>query len=108
MAKTATDTTTKTATRRANAKTTRTKDGATKTKRAPSAYNNFVKAHMSKYLAENQGKTNRDAMTYIGALWKDAPENPNRGKEPVARKPKVPKRSKKDAEGPQVEPSSDD
>lgn len=25
----------------------------------------------------------------IGALWKDAPENPNRGKEPKSRKPKV-------------------
>ncbi|KAI0044025.1 hypothetical protein FA95DRAFT_1497776, partial [Auriscalpium vulgare] len=86
-----------------------------KGKRAPSAYNLFVKANMSKYLADNKGKTNKDAMVHIGAIWKDAPENPNRGKEPAAKKAKAPKRSAKKAdtddegnEGPQVEPNSDE
>ena len=27
----------------------------------------------------------------MAVMWKDAPENPNRGKEPKARKPKEPK-----------------
>jgi hypothetical protein len=34
-------------------------------KRAPSAYNLFVKAHMKAYLADNPGKTNKDAMKHV-------------------------------------------
>ncbi|KAH8983964.1 hypothetical protein EDB86DRAFT_166798 [Lactarius hatsudake] len=113
MARTATETTTKTATRRANAKP---KDAEGKPKRPPSAYNLFVKEHMKTYLAENPGKTNKDAMKHIGALWKDAPENPRRGQDAKEKAPKkAPKRSKKaaeedseGAEGPQVEPGSDE
>jgi hypothetical protein len=46
----------------------------------------------------------------IAAMWRDAPENPNRGKEPKARKPKEPgapkvSRKKKKKETPP--PSSD-
>lgn len=54
----------------------------------------------------------------IGALWKDAPENPRRGQAVKERPPKkAPKRVKKteaedsegaDVEGPQVEPGSDE
>ncbi|KAI0298059.1 hypothetical protein B0F90DRAFT_1633135 [Multifurca ochricompacta] len=88
-----------------------------KTKRPPSAYNLFVKEHMKTYLADNPGKTNKDAMKHIGALWKDAPENPKRGQEAKVKEKatKAPKRSKKAAaggsegvEGPQVEPGSDE
>ena len=104
-----------------------------KTKRAPTAYNLFVKEHMKAYLSDNPGKTNKDAMKHvrsisllarffthdhsqIGALWKDAPENPRRG-QAVKERPakKAPKRVKKTeaedsegAEGPQVEPGSDE
>jgi hypothetical protein len=104
-----------------------------KPKRPPTAYNLFVKEHMKNYLAENPGKTNKDAMKHvrpilplvllfthshfqIGALWKDAPENPRRGQAVKERPPKkAPKRSKKtepedseSADGPQVEPGSDE
>ncbi len=51
----------------------------------------------------------------IGALWKDAPENPKRGRDVKEKDPKAPKRSKKATtkvsesdEGPQVEPGSDE
>ena len=75
-----TETTTKTATRRANAKP---KDSQSftsaiyahaltfflsadvKAKRKPSAYNLFVKEHMKVYLAEHPGKTNKDAMKHV-------------------------------------------
>ena len=36
-----------------------------KAKRKPSAYNLFVKEHMKTYLAENPGKTNKDAMKHV-------------------------------------------
>ncbi|KAH9992200.1 hypothetical protein BJV74DRAFT_834837 [Russula compacta] len=104
MARTATETTTKTATRRVNAKS---KDSDGKAKRSPSAYNLFVKEHMKTYLADHPGKTNKDAMKHIGALWKVSPENPKRGQE--AKRPKkavadVPE----SAEGNQDEPGSDE
>ncbi|KAH9986063.1 hypothetical protein BJV77DRAFT_915815, partial [Russula vinacea] len=83
-----TETSTKTATRRANAKP---KDTDVKAKRKPSAYNLFVKEHMKAYLAEHPGKTNKDAMKHIGALWKDAPENPKRGQETKEKAPKAAK-----------------
>jgi hypothetical protein len=39
--------------------------GAKEKKRAPSAYNLFVKEHMKTYLADNPGKTNKDAMKHV-------------------------------------------
>lgn len=77
-----TETATKAATRRANTKS---KDGEHltclymciylctplffpadgKAKRSPSAYNLFVKEHMKAYLADNPGKTNKDAMKHV-------------------------------------------
>ncbi|KAH9957144.1 hypothetical protein BC827DRAFT_1083239, partial [Russula dissimulans] len=88
ISSTSPETMTKAATRRATAKS---KDADGKAKRPPSAYNLFVKEHMKTYLAEHPGKTNKDAMKYIGALWKDAPENPKRGQESKEKAPKVPK-----------------
>ncbi|KIM74281.1 hypothetical protein PILCRDRAFT_828363 [Piloderma croceum F 1598] len=101
MAKTATATTTKAATRSANEKTKVPKED--KPKRAPSAYNLYVSQHMKPWLADNPGMKNTDAMKAIGVMWKDAPENPNQGKETKARKPKAPKekvaKEKKTAKG---------
>jgi hypothetical protein len=77
-----TETSTKTATRRANTKP---KGGyvlfhcvcayvqilllllanGKETKRAPSAYNLFVKEHMKTYLTDNPGKTTKDAMKHV-------------------------------------------
>ncbi|KAH9970639.1 hypothetical protein BGW80DRAFT_1176038, partial [Lactifluus volemus] len=78
-----------------------------KAKRTPSPYNLFVKEHMKSYLADHPDQTNKDAMKHIGALWKDAPENPKRGQEKV---PKAAKRPRKVAagvsEGTEVEPGS--
>ncbi|THH17907.1 hypothetical protein EW146_g2998 [Bondarzewia mesenterica] len=111
MAKAVTESTTKAATRRTNNKTVRSTEAGAKPKRAPSAYNLFVQANMKPWLEANQGKSVKEAMVHIGSMWRDAPENPNRGKEQKPRKPRATKASKKkaeDAEGPQVEPSSDD
>ncbi|KAI9568157.1 hypothetical protein HD554DRAFT_776644 [Boletus coccyginus] len=88
MAKTATATSTKTATKRANAKTSK-QDKEDKPKRAPSAYNLFVQAKMKEWKENNPGAPIKEAMAEIGAWWRDAPENPNRGKEPKSRKPKA-------------------
>ena len=83
---------------------------ADKPKREPSAYQMFCKDNMKKWNEENPGRA-KEAMTQvhrfscpaprfywhflsaqqIALLWKDAPENPNRGQEPRARKPRVPK-----------------
>ncbi|TFY79442.1 hypothetical protein EWM64_g4566 [Hericium alpestre] len=124
MAKTATETTTK-STRRANTKTS--KDGKAKTKRAPSAYNLFVKANMKTWLAEHPGQPVKEAMAevrlsfrlslqrlmyargQIGSMWKNAPENPKRGKDTEAKAKKISSKKKAaSVEPPQVEPSSDD
>lgn len=80
-------------------------DKADKPKRAPSAYNLFVQTKMKEWKENNPGVPIKDAMSevyahtstfqsvsrsrQIGAMWRDAPENPNRGKEPKARKPKA-------------------
>ncbi|KAG8213491.1 hypothetical protein J3R82DRAFT_12030 [Butyriboletus roseoflavus] len=94
MAKTTTVTSTKTATKRANAKTVK-QDKENKPKRAPSAYNLFVQAKMKEWKENNPGVPIKEAMVEIGALWRDAPENPNRGKEPKSRKPKANKSAPK-------------
>ncbi|KAL0953104.1 hypothetical protein HGRIS_004375 [Hohenbuehelia grisea] len=60
-----------------------------KDKRAPTAYNLFVKANLQPWRAANAGKTPGEAMAHMAALWREHPDNPNRGKEPKARKPKA-------------------
>ena len=76
------ETSTKTATRRANTKSKDSKCHARihahilsvlsaaegKTKRPPTAYNLYVKEHMKTYLADNPGKTNKDAMKHVGLV----------------------------------------
>ncbi|KAH7884249.1 hypothetical protein F5I97DRAFT_2035588 [Phlebopus sp. FC_14] len=98
MAKTATTTTTKVATKRANTKSKAEKED--KPKRSPSAYNLFVQAKMKEWKANNPGAPIKGAMSEIAAQWRDAPENPNRGKEPKARKPKADAPKKKKAQTP--------
>ncbi|KAK7682598.1 hypothetical protein QCA50_014398 [Cerrena zonata] len=84
MAKTASETQTKAATKSANAKTT---GGG---KRAPSAYNKFMAEHMKQWRVDNPGRPVKDAMSAVAALWRDAPENPNRGQEPKKKTKKAP------------------
>ncbi|KZP20680.1 hypothetical protein FIBSPDRAFT_954374 [Athelia psychrophila] len=89
MAKASTDKSTKSATKDANARTKAPKaEKEKKEKRAPSAWNIYMGEHL-KTIKEATGKTGPEAMKEVAALWKDAPENPNRGKEPKARKPKA-------------------
>ncbi|KAI0313856.1 hypothetical protein OF83DRAFT_494853 [Amylostereum chailletii] len=86
--------------------------------RAPSAYNVYMSEHLKPYRDTHEGVSVKDAMKEVAAMWRDAPENPNRGKTAAERKaeakPKAPKRSTKkaaassDEEGPQVEPGSDE
>jgi hypothetical protein len=80
-------------------------DKEDKPKRAPSAYNLFVQVKMKEWREDNPGAPVKEAMVevcahtstllsvsrsrQIGKLWRDAPENPNRGKEPKSRKPKA-------------------
>jgi len=52
---------------------------ADKPKREPSAYNLFCKKHMKEWIAAHPGRA-KEAMSHIALMWKDAPENPNRGK----------------------------
>ncbi|TDL21670.1 hypothetical protein BD410DRAFT_828909 [Rickenella mellea] len=96
MPRTATATTTKTATKRANAKTTKAKeDKPEKVKRAPSAYNIFMGIHLKKWREEHPGGSVKEGMTEVAAMWRDSPENPKRGQPPAVRKPKAGKENKK-------------
>ncbi|KIM63506.1 hypothetical protein SCLCIDRAFT_1214155 [Scleroderma citrinum Foug A] len=88
MAKTVTETTTKAATKRVNSKSAKA-EKADKPKRQPTAYNLFVQAQMKEWKAKNPNAPIKEAMVEIGQLWRDAPENVNRGKEPKSRKPKA-------------------
>ncbi|KAG6827382.1 hypothetical protein H0H92_012038 [Tricholoma furcatifolium] len=94
MAKTATVTKTKTATKTANEKTRKPKaDKADKPKRDPTPYQLFCKKHMKAWNDANPGRA-KEAMSQMAKLWKDSPENPNRGAEPKPRKAKEPKEPK--------------
>lgn len=109
MVKTVTETRSKAATKASN-------EGKTKAKstRAPSAYNLWMKDNLKKYKEEHPEVAQKDIMKAVGALWKDAPENPRRGQEPKARTKKAPQaKTKKPGDEtatsePEPEPSSDD
>ncbi|KAF5392516.1 hypothetical protein D9757_002226 [Collybiopsis confluens] len=77
MPKAASAKTSKAATSKANAKSSKT---GGKEKRAPTAYNIFISNHMSEWKASNPGSKNKDAMKALGAMWATSEENPNRGK----------------------------
>ncbi|KAL4064568.1 hypothetical protein V8B97DRAFT_1984890 [Scleroderma yunnanense] len=84
-----TETITKVATKRANTKLAKAADKEDKPKRQPTAYNLFVQAKMKEWKTKNPNAPIKEAMIEIGQLWRDAPENPNRGKVPKPRKPKA-------------------
>ncbi|KAL1756098.1 hypothetical protein FB107DRAFT_248465 [Schizophyllum commune] len=88
MPKAATESKTKAATAKANAKPL--SDGTTENVvREPSIYNQYMKANLAPYKERNPGVPHREAFTAVAAMWRDAPENPNRGKEPKPKKTKV-------------------
>ncbi|KAL1658044.1 hypothetical protein GGF50DRAFT_92884 [Schizophyllum commune] len=88
MPKAATESKTKVATAKANAKPL--SDGTTENVvREPSIYNQYMKANLGPYKKRNPGVPHREAFTAVAAMWRDALENPNRGKEPKPKKTKA-------------------
>ncbi|KAF9441733.1 hypothetical protein P691DRAFT_779698 [Macrolepiota fuliginosa MF-IS2] len=75
-----------------------------KTKREPSAYNLFCKKHMKEWITDHPGRA-KEAMARIALMWKDSPENPNRGKASKAKRSKPTLSSGTGSSNP---PSSDD
>jgi len=91
MAKTATETKTRAARKSTTEKRTK-KDTKQKSKKEPSPYNLFVKAQLPLWRKANPTKSAKDAMSAVGVLWKDSPENPKNAdagekKESKAKKP---------------------
>ncbi|KAF7341693.1 hypothetical protein MSAN_02067700 [Mycena sanguinolenta] len=95
MAKTATVTKSKTATKDANTKTKKAEDKADKPKRPPSAYNIFIKENLPKW-NEAHPDRKKEGMAEMAKLWANAEENPNRGKA------KKDSKAKKDAKEPKA------
>ncbi|PKY13645.1 hypothetical protein RhiirB3_399165 [Rhizophagus irregularis] len=46
------------------------------TKRAPTAYNRFLKTELPKVKAENPGMNHKEAFKLAANNWKDSPDNP--------------------------------
>ncbi|GBB95408.1 hypothetical protein RclHR1_02530003 [Rhizophagus clarus] len=46
------------------------------TKRAPTAYNVFMKTELPKVKAENPGMNHKEAFKLAAGNWKDSPNNP--------------------------------
>ncbi|KDQ23562.1 hypothetical protein PLEOSDRAFT_1090547 [Pleurotus ostreatus PC15] len=78
-----------------------------KEKREPSAYNIFIKTEMATWRQANPGKKVTEAMKELGAMWRDHPSNPNRGKAPKS-KSKPGSAKEKENALPGVLPDSDD
>jgi len=91
MAKTATETKTRAARKSTTEKRTK-KETKPRSKKEPSPYNLFVKAQLPLWRKANPEKAAKDAMSAVGLLWRDSPENPKNGnaaekKQPKAKKP---------------------
>ncbi|KAL5519681.1 hypothetical protein ACEPAH_1364 [Sanghuangporus vaninii] len=99
MAKTATQTTTKTATRKANTKSKKA-DVEPKAKRAPSAYNNFMSENLKSWKEKNPDKPTKEGMAAVAALWRESPLNPKRGQAPAEPKAKKVKADKENSKKP--------
>jgi len=56
------------------------KGGKSTEKREPSAYNLFMKAKLPEYKAKHPNANHKEAFAAVATLWKNASENPNRGK----------------------------
>ncbi|KAJ3869232.1 hypothetical protein EV359DRAFT_76928 [Lentinula novae-zelandiae] len=87
MPKASSTSTSKAASKGANAKTSK----APKEKRPPSAYNIFVSEKIKSWKASNPKANAKDAMKAVSVMWASAEENPNRGKPPKSKKAKTPK-----------------
>ncbi|KAK7464213.1 hypothetical protein VKT23_006379 [Stygiomarasmius scandens] len=76
--------TTKSATRAAKEKPVKEK----KEPRAPSAWQLFCEKNRPAWKEANPDAKGNEWMKALGDMWKDSPENPNRGKEPKTKKKK--------------------
>ncbi|KAG8882556.1 hypothetical protein FRB98_003597 [Tulasnella sp. 332] len=65
-----------------------------KEKRAPSAYNIFVKEQMPLWKAAHPAAPHSEAMKGIGEIWAKHADNPNKGQPRKERKPKATKAMK--------------
>ncbi|KDQ06719.1 hypothetical protein BOTBODRAFT_39377 [Botryobasidium botryosum FD-172 SS1] len=85
----------------------KTTDGAAK--KSPSQYQLYMKNNLPTYKGENPDKTHKEAFAEVAKLWKDAPENPNRGKDAPVRKA-APKKAapKKKAATPEASADEED
>ncbi|KAK0500092.1 hypothetical protein EDD18DRAFT_1459884 [Armillaria luteobubalina] len=62
-----------------------------KTLREPSKYQRFMSVQLKLWKEQNPDRAPTDAMKEVAAIWRDSPENPNRGKAPRLRKKKAAK-----------------
>jgi len=78
-----------------------------KPKRPPTAYQLYMKDTLSKVKSENSEMSHAEAFKKVAAMWKDADENPNKGKEkPEKKAPKKRKSSDDDDEPPKKKRAS--
>ncbi|KAK0485024.1 hypothetical protein IW261DRAFT_1460004 [Armillaria novae-zelandiae] len=62
-----------------------------KTPREPSKYQQFMSVQLKLWKEQNPDRAPTDAMKEVAVIWRDSPENPNRGKAPRPRKKKAAK-----------------
>ncbi|KAG7451467.1 uncharacterized protein BT62DRAFT_927171 [Guyanagaster necrorhizus] len=60
-----------------------------KAPREPSKYQQFMSVQLKLWKEQNPDRSARDAMKEVAVLWRDSPENPNRGKAPKPKKKKA-------------------
>ncbi|KAF8328659.1 uncharacterized protein EI90DRAFT_3125735 [Cantharellus anzutake] len=53
-------------------------------KRPTTLYQTYMKEKLPEYKAKNPGVSHKDAFSAVAKLWKDADENPNKGKDTSA------------------------
>jgi len=82
-------------------------DKEEKAKRPPTAYQLYMKDTLAKVKAENSEMSHADAFKKVASMWKDADENPNKGKEkPEKKAPKKRKSSDDEDEPPKKKRAS--
>ncbi|KAK0236253.1 hypothetical protein EDD85DRAFT_839962 [Armillaria nabsnona] len=62
-----------------------------KTPREPSKYQQFMSVQLKLWKVQNPDRSATDAMKEVAVIWRDSPENPNRGKAPRPKKKKTAK-----------------
>ncbi|KAF8995229.1 hypothetical protein BDQ17DRAFT_1545255 [Cyathus striatus] len=83
MAKTMTA---KSKTTRSSAAGSDSKKDVAKPKRPPTLYNLFIKENTKKWREAHPEDSYKNAFKEVAKMWKDAPENPNRGKPSSSKK----------------------